>query len=896
MSTVDVLTAQGAVVRIRPVTPADTDPLLALHERASDRSRYLRFFSGAPSLPGEVERLVRAADGKHLALLAEDGGRAIGVASYEVTDADHAEFAVLVDDARQGEGVGTLLLEQLAAEARRHGITELVGEVLPTNSMMLRVSRDLAPDTPRTMDHEYGVARVTVPTTPDAAALAAVCARDRTAAHHSLRPLLAPRSVAVVGAGRQPGGIGHEVLRALLAGGFTGPVYPVNPRAERIAGLPAYPSVAAVADPVDLAVIAVPAGQVRDVVAECAASGVGGAVILTAGLAETGGEGAAAQAEIVRLARAHGLRLVGPNCLGVVNTDPAVRLSATFAPSLPPAGGLAIASQSGAVGVAILESAARTGTGVSSFVSLGNKADISGNDLLAYWYDDPATKAVALYLESFGNPRRFAWTARALARRKPVLAVKSGRSSGGRRAGLSHTAAAAAPDVAVDTLFAQAGVIRTDTLGELLDAARMLTDQPLPGGNRLAVIGNAGGLNILAADAAEAAGLTVPELSAGVRQRLHAAAPTAAGTGNPVDLGAEATPAALATSIAALAASGEVDAVVASFVATRSNDITGALAALAAAIDDAAELPVAVAVVGASQPPTVIGSRRAPVFPLPEEAVRALGHAARYAAWRREPLGHRPQLSDVDAHRARSIVDAALAAGGGWQDAETARDLLGCYGIPVVRTTMARSADEAVAAAAATGYPVVVKAAAPDLVHKSDLGAVWLNLPDAAAVRDAYTAVGLALRQPAPDVVVQTMADAGAELVAGVVHDRLFGSLVMLGLGGVHTDLLGDRAFRLLPVTDADAAAMWRSLRGAPLLTGYRGVAPADTAALEDLLLRVGRLAEDLPEVAELDLNPVLASARGVLAVDVKLRLSPADGEPDTYVRALSPASAGTTP
>jgi acyl-CoA synthetase (NDP forming) len=328
-------------------------------------------------------------------------------------------------------------------------------------------------------------------------------------------------------------------------------------------------------------------------------------------------------------------------------------------------------------------------------------------------------------------------------------------------------------------------------------------------------------------------------------------------------------------------------------VATRSNDIAGALAALAAAVDDAPELPVAVAVVGAAQPPTTLGSRRAPVFPLPEDAVRALGRAARYAAWRREPLGRQPELSGVDAHRARSIVAVALAGGGGWQDAETARDLLSCYGIPVVRTAVALGADAAVAVADDTGYPVVVKAADPGLVHKSDVGAVWLNLTDAAAVRGAYAAIGLALRQEEPDVVVQAMAEPGAELVAGVVHDRLFGSLVMLGIGGVHTDLLGDRAFRLLPVTDVDAAAMWRSLRGAPLLTGYRGVSPADTAALEDLLLRVGRLAEDLPEVAELDLNPVLASARGVLAVDVKLRLAPAVDEPDTYVRALSRVSTG---
>ena len=886
LARVDALTARGKVIRLRPVVPADADQLLALHERASSRSRYLRFFSGAPALAGEVDRLVRPPDGKHLALLAEDAGLVVGVASYELIDPDRAEFAVLVDDARHGEGIGTLLLEQLAAEARRAGVAELVGSVLPDNAAMLRVSRDLAPGVPRTANREAGVTEVRVPTTPDEAALAAVSARDRTAEHLSLRPLMAPASVAVVGAGRRPGGIGHEVLRSLLAGGYTGPVYPVNPHATEIARLTAYPSVTAIGAPVDLAVVAVPASGVRDVVVDCAAAGVGAAVILSSGLAETGRDGAAAQAEIVRLARASGLRLVGPNCLGIVNTDPSVRLSATFAPSLPAPGGLAIASQSGAVGIAILESAARTGTGVSTFVSLGNKADVSGNDLLAYWYDDPATRAVALYLESFGNPRRFAWTARALARRKPVLAVKSGRSRGGQRAGASHTAAAAAPDVAVDTLFAQAGVIRTDTLGELLDAARVLTDQPLPAGSRLAVIGNAGGLNVLAADAADAAGLEVPELSAHVRAAVDALAPSAAGVANPIDLGAEATPAALAASIAALADSGEVDAVVAALVATRTNDISGALSALAAAVDDAPGLTVAVVIVGMADPPAVVGTRRAPVFALPEDAVRALGHAARYARWRRTPLGNRPALPDVDPHRARALV---AGAGVGWQPADVARDLLACYGIPVVATEVVRGVDAAVEAAGRLGYPVVVKAAAPDLVHKSDVGAVRLDLRDADQVRSAYAAIAAAVGQAQPDVLVQRMAARGVELVAGVVHDHLFGSLVMVGLGGVHTDLLGDRALRLLPVTDADAAAMWRSLRGARLLTGYRGGIAADTSAVENLLLRLGRLAEDVPEVAELDLNPVLAGPAGVLAVDVKLRLAAVGGEPEPYVRALTP-------
>jgi len=710
--------------------------------------------------------------------------------------------------------------------------------------------------------------RVEVPTLMDEAALAAVGARDRTAEHQSLRPLFAPASVAVIGAGRKPGGIGHEVLTSLVDGGYRGALYPVNPHADVIAGRPAYPTVGAIGAHVDLAVIAVPEPAVAEVVAGCAAAGVSAAVILTAGVGDS--------AALVRTAHASGMRLVGPNCIGIINTDPAVNLTATFAPSLPLPGGLAIASQSGAVGVAILDAAGRTGTGVSSFVSLGNKADISGNDLLAYWYDDPATRAVALYLESFGNPRRFAWVARALARRKPVLAVKSGRSSGGRRAGASHTAAAAAPDIAVDTLFHQAGVIRTDTLAELLDTARVLVDQPLPNGLRLGIVGNAGGLNVLAADAAESAGLMVPPA-----------------LGNPVDLGAEASPETFAAALSALATSGEIDALVVTFVATRTNDAPGTLEAIGTAADAVPDLPVVAVVVGAGDPPAALGGRRVPVYPLPEDAVRALGRAAHYAQWRRRPIGARPDLSDVDSVRAHMVVADALAGKreGGWQPPAVAQALLDAYGVPTVAARVATDIGQAVSFATELGYPVAVKAADPNVVHKSDIGAVWLNLGGPEAVRRAYIAIAAVLGVSTPDVVVQRMAPPGVELVAGLVHDPQFGSLVMAGLGGVQTDLLGDRSFRLLPLTTADARDMWCSLRSAPLLTGYRGSEPADTAAVEDLLLRIGRLAEEVPEVAELDLNPVLAGPNGAVTVDVKLRLAPVGDEPDPYLRTLKAGS-----
>jgi acyl-CoA synthetase (NDP forming)/GNAT superfamily N-acetyltransferase len=870
----DALTADGHIVRIRPATAGDEAALRDLYEQASDQNLYLRFFSyGRSQIEQEVRRLVRPPAPDHLTLVAAVADALVGVASYERSGtAPNAEFAVLVADTAHGRGIGTLLIEDMCRRARCHGIQELRGEVLIDNASMLRVARDLIPGASGLASHiESGVADVRIPTTADEAALAAVDLRERHAERQALRPLLAPASVAVVGAGREPGGVGHEVLTNLIEHGYTGTVYPINRHASEVADLPAYPRLAAVPGPVDLAVVAVPAAAVEDVLTDAAAAGVRAAVVLTSGLGESGDVGRAIQARLVHLARSHDIRLVGPNCLGVVNTDPAVRLAATFSTGVPEAGGLAVASQSGAVGIAVLDHAARTGIGVSSFVSLGNKADVSGNDLLSYWYDDPATRAVALYLESFGNPRKFARIARGVARRKPVLAVKSGRSSGGRRAGASHTAAAAAPDVAVESLFAQAGVVRTDTLGELLDAARLLVDRPLPAGNRLGIAGNAGGLNVLAADAAEAVGLVVPDVAGG----------------NPIDLGAAASPQAVVQAITGLATSGQVDAVLAVFVATRANDVPGMLSAIGDAADAAATMPVAAVVVGAPDAPASLGQRRAPVYTLPEPAAHAMGHAARYAAWRREPLGCRPDLTGVDTERARSLVAAALAEGAGWQPAGLITDLLACYGIATLPTVTATGLDDAVAAANHLGYPVVLKSADPAIVHKSDRGAVRLDLPDAFAVRDAYTGIAAALADPKPAVLVQPMRYGGLEVVVGVAHDPLFGSLVMLGLGGVLTDLLGDRTFQLLPLTDLDAGRMWRSLRGAPLLTGYRGKPGADVPALEDLLLRVGRLAEDLPEVAELDLNPVLALPHGTAVVDAKLRLAPAGEEPDPASRAL---------
>jgi acyl-CoA synthetase (NDP forming)/GNAT superfamily N-acetyltransferase len=876
---IDALTSDGAVVRIRPVTPQDAAGLTALHERSSDDTLYRRFLStGHHPIAGEVARLVRAPDATFAALVATERDRAVGVCSYELLPGtSQAEFAVFVDDTAHHRGIGTLLLEHLAVRARRHGIPDLLGEVLPSNSSMLRVVTGLGQPTRSVYD--LGLVEVHLDTA--VADGDVLDTRDLGAARRSLDALFAPASVAVVGAGRSPGGIGHAVLRAIVDGGFTGTVSAVNPVADTVAGVPAYPSIAAAPLVPDLVIIAVPAANVATVLADAAHAGTRAAVVLSSGFSEDGADGAARQTELVRIARSAGMRLVGPNCLGILTTDPAIRLHATFGANAVP-GGLAVASQSGAVGITLLDQAAKVGLGVSSFVSLGNKADVSGNDLLSYWYDDPAAKVVALYLESLGNPRRFARIARAVARRKPILAVKSGRSIAGSRAGASHTAAAAAPDATVDALFAQAGVIRCDGLGDLLDTARMLVDQPLPAGGRVAIVGNAGGINVLCADAAESAGLTLADLPPDVPDAIRAAAPAAASVTNPVDLGAAATAESIDATIRAVAP--HVDAVVVAFVATLASDVQRVVAAIGTATD-AVDVPVAVVLLGVADAPTSLGSRRRPVYSLPEPAIAALGRAVRYATWRRTPIGNRPHLTGLDAARARTLVMTALAAGGGWVEPRLAEELLACYGIRVYAGRECATVSGAVEAATELGYPVVLKSADPALVHKSDIGGVRLGLTDPAEVAVAYRDVTTATGDDR--VLVQSQAPAGVELIAGIAHDPLFGSLVMCGLGGVYTSLFGDRNLRLLPLTDRDATGMWRGLRASALLTGYRGSPAVDTPAIEDLLLRLGRLAEDLPEVAELDLNPVIATPTGVAVVDVKIRIANIGTEPDAGLRAL---------
>lgn len=818
----DALAADGSVVHLRPVRPDDEDALSQLHRRASDRSIYLRYFAvNRAAADRQSQHLVQAqpAD-RHIVLVAEEGGRLVGVGSLEPMGDGQAEVAFLVDDAQHGRGLGTLLLEQLAALARERGIHHLRADTLVENGPMLRVFAASGFEQVRTIDSgvvELSLSTTYTPGTPDP-----IAQRERAAEERSLAPVFAPGAVAVVGAGRWSGGIGHEVLVNLVAGGFTGRLFAVNPNSnpgDQIAGVPAYPSVSDIPEPVGLVVVAVPAADVVGVVDECGLAGVRGAVILSSGFGEAGTEGRALQRELVRRPRAHGMRLIGPNCLGMANTAPDVRLDATFADIHPAPGTLAIAAQSGAIGIAVLDHASRVGPGISEFVSLGNKADVSGNDLLLHWWGDPRTEVIGLYLESFGNPRKFGRLARLVGRTKPVLVVKGGRSGGGRRAGASHTAAAATPDTAVDALFAQAGVLRMETLEELIDTARVLAGHPLPRGRRVAIVGNAGGAGVLAADAAEALGLQVPELTGATRQAMLDATGAVA-AGNPTDLGAAATGQRLARAVRVLLDSGEADAIVVVFAATRAGDVGEVYAAIGHAATGAT-IPILINCLGApsAEPELAVpDGPKLPVFAFPETAVRALSRAVEYAEWRERPQGVVPVLDGVDRHAVRAIVDGYLAdhADGGWPPAATAAHLLAAAGI-----------------------------------------------------------------------TVQPMAPEGVELVAGLNRDELFGPVLMTGAGGTLTDILADRRWRGLPLTDLDASQMLRSLRCAPLLAGYRGQPAADENAVLDVLHRLARLAEIAPEIAELDVNPLVAAPGGAFAIDVKVRLAPARPVPDAYDRRL---------
>ena len=866
---VDVILRDGGTLRLRPPTRNDTDALLQFYRALSRQSLHSRFH-GFPNLrPQLIESLVDpdwTERGALVGALAEESGeRVVAIGNYvRLRDPDVAESAFAVADVEQGRGVGTRLLEQLAARASAVGIERFLAQVLPENQQMLGVFERAGFELKRRL--QGGVLEVEFPIATTERFELSVEERDHTAVVASLRPFFEPSSVAVVGASPRRGTIGGELFRNVLAADFAGAAFPVNPKRAPVAGVRAYGSVAEISDPVDLAVIAVPGEHVLAAAEEALSAGVRALLVISAGFAEVGSEGAERQEALLALVRAHGARLVGPNCLGIAVAAP--RLNATFAARSAPSGSIGFSSQSGALGLALLEAAEARGLGLSAFVSIGNKADVSSNDLLEWWEEDDATRVVLLYVESFGNPRRFARLARRVARRKPILALKSGTSATGQRAASSHTAALAGSEAGVDALFRQAGVIRAASLEELIDVATLLSSQPEPKGRRVGVLTNAGGLGILAADACDAAGLELQALGDGTVSRLRELLPVEASLANPVDMLGSATAESYAHALPILLADPNVDAVLALFVPAVTATADEVAAALEAATrrSEAGKPVLAVVMSSAGIPSALRAGSAVAAFAYPESAARALGRVADRADWLRRPLGSIPEPEGVDRQAAAALVERALdRAEDSWLDPAETRALLTAYGLPLVAEHVAEDAGAAVEAARSIGYPAVVKSAAAG-AHKTETGGVALDLEDDDAVRAAAERIG-------PPVIVQRMLRGGTELLAGLVQDPVFGPLVAFGPGGTLAELIGDANLRIAPLTDIDAEELVTDGKAGRLVAGYRGAERADAAALVDLVHRLAALGDDLPAVSEVDLNPVLAYADGCVAVDARIRI-----------------------
>ncbi len=776
------------------------------------------------------------------------------------------------------------LLRELVGLAREQDIERFTGEVLEQNEAVQHLLAELGLGVKTTpVGGPLVHTSISVAETPDF--LAAVAADEKAAAHQALSRFLKPAAVAVVGASRNPSAIGGLIFQNILRGGFEGAVYPVNPKSPTVQSVAAYRSLAECPTVPDLAILCVPPKVVVPVVEEAGRLGVRAVCVITAGFAEAGGDGEALQDALMKTARGHGMRIVGPNCLGLANAAGSVRLNGTFSTIFPAPGRVSFSSQSGGMGLALIDHLERLGLGLGSFVSVGNKADISGNDLLLYWEDDPETDVILLYMESFGNPRRFSRIARRISRKKPIVAVKSARSGAGVRAASSHTAALASGDVAVDALFRQAGVIRTDTLEELFDVATLLSSQPLPKGRRVAILTNGGGPGVLAADACEAHGLEVPELAEPTKAALRTILADEAGVSNPVDMIASGGAEHYRRAIPVLGNAEEVDAVIVIFtrpVYVLPSDVARAI--VEARQEIPAHKPVLAVFISCQGQPAELAAARIPGYPFPEEAARALGHVVRYGEWRQKALGNVCRPDGLAPRKARALCHERMGrsgaeiaeSGGVWLDFEDAAAILDCYGIPRAASRLVSSPEEGAAAQAEIGAPVAVKASTS--IHKTDVGALRLGLSSPEAVAEAIREmdaqlIEAGLGEHAGRWLVQQMVSGGVEVAVGVTHDPSFGPLVMVGMGGTLVELHKDVALRITPLTDVDIHEMLRSLRMYPLLTGYRGAAPVDIAGLEALLHRVGAMVEDLPEIRELDLNPVFVREDGVVAVDVRLKI-----------------------
>ncbi len=874
----DVLASDGGVVRLRPITPDDAEALQQFHAQLSDRTRYLRYFGPYPRMtPKDLYRTTHVDYRDRVGLVIELGEAIIAVGRYELlSDREGpraAEVAFVVADGHQGRGLGSILLEHLAGAAAENAIETFVAEVLAENNAMVTVFRDAGYQVQRSRDGS--VLHLEFAIDPTEALLSVRDSRERASEARSVGNLLSPGSVAVIGATPSAGRVGGAVLANLLSGVFQGPVFPVNPNRSSVRGVRAYPTVRDIPDEVDLAVVAVPAPEIGSVLDDCMAKGVKGLVVLTAGFSETGPAGYAAERDLVDAVRGHGMRVVGPSALGIANTDPVVSLNATLATVLPGRGRVGFFCQSGPLGAAILGEAAARKLGLSTFVSAGNRADVSGNDLLQYWDTDPATDVVLLYLETFGNPRKFSRIARRVARTKPIVVVSSGRNA-------TRTVPVSALERSVERdLFAQAGIVQVDTISELFDCAMLLAYQPLPAGRRLAVIGNSPALGWLAVDAARGEGLEV---------------------GAPSDLGPQADPADFLTAVAAAVDAPDVDAVIVIFAPP----VPTSVAAFAEAIRSGAQAatkPVLTTFVADHGMPNLLTVRGAggtvergsiPSYPDPERAARALARVRRYADWRTRPVSAIVRPADVDRERARKLVGEWMsrAPEGHWLGDLEAADLLACYGIHVVEFREVRDEDAAERAAADLGYPVAAKATGELWRNRPDLTGVRLDLWRPSAVRRAYT--DLAEVSGNEVVHIQKMATKGVGCVLRVQDDPSFGSVISFGLSGTIIDLLGDRVYRALPLTEAESTALIGAPRAAPLLDGETGVPgktigePVDKRALSELAQRISALCDDLPEVRELSVEPVLAAPEGAAILYARVRIGPEPSRFDVGPRRLA--------
>jgi acyl-CoA synthetase (NDP forming)/RimJ/RimL family protein N-acetyltransferase len=890
----------GNLVHLRPPVAADRAALLALHDGLSETSAYFRYFSLSRQAGAtHVDHLLGAAEdsrvrpGDLASLIALIGEEVAGLASYErLPTGDEAEVALLVDDEHQGLGIGTLLLEALAVHATANGVARLVAEVLPNNASMLNVFRS-AGFTAHTR-YSDGTVHVDFPLARTAALLDAAGERERAAAAQSITRLLAPASIAVIGAGRT-GGMGHDLVQSLTDGGFRGRLYPVNPNAKTVCGRPAVATAADLPPGVDLAFVAVPADRVLEVVGNCATAGVHNLVVVASGFSETGAIGEHVERQLVVLARRAGMRVVGPNCLGIVNTAPSVRMNATVVGARPLPGRLGMMSQSGALGTTMLDAAIQRGVGLSTFVSVGNKADVSSNDLLLYWEQDAATDVAALYIDSFGNPRKFGRIARRVARRKPVLVIKPGRGAAGP--GPTHSPTARDRVATEDALFTQAGVLRVDSVPQLLAVADVLLSAPLPAGRRVAVLGNSRSVGVLAGDACLTGGLEVSTLRQDTQAALQACAPKSTVVANPVDLTAAAGPAEYQAALAVLLAAEEVDAV----LVVHTTLLLGGHDEVAAAVEAAtigATKPTLASYVGGGLAATDVATRGGvPAFDYPEAAAAALAAATDYALWQRQPEGELPSLTDVQpvAARRRLRKEWVERPGGCWVPHAVVGEVLSDYGVPWLSGHVVRSPAQAAEWADSLGGPVALRALNPDLGADPERDAVRRWLPDGKAAWEAYAELATGLgAEMGGGAVVRPMTSGGTGLIISVTQDWLFGPVIMLALGGTTGQLIGDRAHRLLPLTDLDADRLIGALRCSPLLFGYAGRPRADVGALANVLLRVAALAEDLAQVAELTLDPVVVSAEGATVGDARMRIAPPEPQPSVWLPRLAALEEGT--